>query len=107
MSVVINEAARVKARSSSFINAPPEQVWSVLSDLRRWPEWNTDVSTMSMDGPLAQGTRFRWKAGGFTINSQLIEVSPRSRITWSGRMIGVSAIHIWHLEAETQVEGYA
>ncbi len=100
MTATINEAARVKARSSGFIDAPPEQVWSVLSDLRRWPEWNTDVSTMSMDGPLTLGTRFHWKVSGFTINSQLIEVSPPARIAWSGRMVGVNAIHVWHLEAK-------
>jgi hypothetical protein len=81
-------------------------VWTVLSDLQRWPDWYEDVGTMRIEGPLAPGTRFTWKAGGMTIRSELVEVRPPRRIAWTGRALGLSAIHVWQLdpaEAGTQV----
>jgi uncharacterized protein YndB with AHSA1/START domain len=106
MGTSINEGARVRARRVGVIDAPVEAVWAVLSDLQRWPDWNADVSAMRVEGPLAPGTRFRWKAGGMVIQSQLVEVMPPCRIVWTGRTLGLSAIHVWQLdpvEAKTQV----
>lgn len=106
MGTSINEDARVRSRQVGFIDAPVQTVWAALSDLQRWPEWYEDVSTLRMEGPLAPGTGFRWKAGGMTIRSELVEVGPTSRIAWTGRTLGVLAIHVWQLdplETGTQV----
>ncbi len=39
------------------IKAPVSKVWSLVSDLRRMPEWSPQCRLMRQLGPLRQGTR--------------------------------------------------
>jgi uncharacterized protein YndB with AHSA1/START domain len=41
--------------ASSFIDATPEQVWSVLTNATTWPEWDSGVT--KVDGRLALGEK--------------------------------------------------
>ncbi|MFC7548571.1 SRPBCC family protein [Plantactinospora sp. GCM10030261] len=43
------------------INAPAEDVWRVLADVRRWPDWTPTVRRVDQldDGPLRFGSRIR------------------------------------------------
>jgi hypothetical protein len=45
------------------------------------------------------GTIFRWKAGPGTITSTIQLVDRPRRIAWTGRTLGINAIHAWHFEA--------
>jgi len=94
----INERAPVVGKSEIEIAAAPEAVWEVLTAFERWPSWNKDVRSMSMQGPVAEGSVFRWKAGPGTITSTIRLVEPPRRIAWTGKTLGVKAIHFWHLE---------
>ena len=76
--------------------AAPERVWDFLADLERWPSWNPDVDTVRLEGTVARGTVFRWKAGSARIVSTLQDVDRPSRLSWTGRTMGVGAIHVWH-----------
>jgi uncharacterized protein YndB with AHSA1/START domain len=80
------------------VAAPVDTVWRVLTDLERWPSWNPDVTSMSVDGPLAAGTVFRWKAGPGTIVSTIQRVDPLRVVAWSGKTLGVKATHVWYFE---------
>jgi hypothetical protein len=80
------------------VDAPVETVWRVLTELEKWPSWNPDVTSMTVDGPLAPGTVFRWKAGPRTIVSTIQRVEPARSVVWSGKTLGVKATHAWHFE---------
>ena len=63
-SLRINRDAPATALAELHIDAPVQIVWSTLADIESWPDWNPDVSSASIQGPIADGTVFRWKAGG-------------------------------------------
>jgi uncharacterized protein YndB with AHSA1/START domain len=94
----VNRDAPAVARSEAEIAADPETVWQVLTDLERWPSWNPDISSVTVEGGLGEGTVFRWKAGRATITSTIREVDRPRLIGWSGRTGGIDAVHVWRLE---------
>jgi hypothetical protein len=94
----INREAPVVGTSELEIGAPAELVWDVLTAVDRWPAWNPDVKSASMEGAVAPGTVFRWKAGPGTITSTIRRVEPPQLIAWTGRTFGITAIHFYRLE---------
>jgi uncharacterized protein YndB with AHSA1/START domain len=93
-------AGPVMSASEIEIPAGPHAVWEALTDFARWPEWNPDVTRMSApDEPLAEGYVFKWKAGPGEITSTVIELDAPRRIVWTGRTIGIDALHVWEIEA--------
>jgi uncharacterized protein YndB with AHSA1/START domain len=94
----IDAKAPAVASGRIEIDASPEIVWEVLATLDRWPSWNPDVKSVALDGPVAPGTRFRWRAGPSTITSTLREVVRPQRISWVGRTMGIHAVHVWLIE---------
>jgi hypothetical protein len=101
----VEEAAGVDKRAPVVgvreieIAAAREVVWTVLVELERWPSWNPDVRSMSVRGPLAVGSEFVWKAGPGKIVSTIRRLEPPPMIAWTGRTLGIRAIHFWWLEA--------
>jgi uncharacterized protein YndB with AHSA1/START domain len=94
----IDETAPAVARSQLEIRASREIVWAVLADIEEWPSWNPDVKSATLEGPLAEGTSFRWKSGPGTITSTLRRVEPPRLIAWTGKTFGIEAIHVYRLE---------
>lgn len=44
--------------TSIIIDAPPQAVWTVLSDIEGWPKWNTWITATNLHStPLGLGTR--------------------------------------------------
>src|SRR5262245_59672806 len=99
----IDVRAPVVGAAEIVISAAPELVWDVLTTFERWPMWNPDVRSITMQGDVAVGSEFRWKAGPGTITSTLQEVDPPRRITWTGRTLGIRAVHVWWLEPTDSV----
>lgn len=91
--------APVIARAETEVPAPPERVFTLISDIAAWPTWNPDVRAASIEGPLVAGTHFRWKAGPSTISSRLEVVEPPRRIVWTGTTLGIRAVHAYELTA--------
>jgi uncharacterized protein YndB with AHSA1/START domain len=81
------------------IDAPIDRVWGVLTAIESWPTWNPTVKSVSLDSPVAEGVTFRWKAGPGTITSRVEHLDSPRLIVWSGRTLGISAIHVWRFEA--------
>jgi hypothetical protein len=96
----INADAPAVALGEIQIAASPAIVWRVLTDIPHWPSWNPDVKSATLEGPLAPGTQFRWKAGPGTIASTLQDVESPRRITWTGKTFGITAIHSYELEPQ-------
>jgi uncharacterized protein YndB with AHSA1/START domain len=94
----IDEHAPVVGASEIEIAAPRDTVWDVLTTFERWPTWNPDVKSVSMQGSVAPGSVFRWKAGPGTVTSTIRRVERPRLIGWTGKSLGVNAIHFWHLE---------
>jgi uncharacterized protein YndB with AHSA1/START domain len=94
----VDESAPAVASSKIEIAAPPGVVWDVIADFDSWPEWNPEVRSMSVDGPVSKGTRFKWRAGPGTITSTLQRVERPDLIAWTGKTLGMEAIHVWRFE---------
>ena len=80
----IDENAPVWVRAETYIAATPAEVWDVLTDFARWPEWNPDVKDVHIDGPVASGTEFSWRAGRASITSTIHETREPSRSAGRG-----------------------
>jgi uncharacterized protein YndB with AHSA1/START domain len=96
----INENAAVVARAEIEIKSDPKKVWEVLVDIENWPLWNPDVKNASLEGEVAVGSKFRWKARSISINSVFKEVDPPNELSWTGKTMGIKAVHIWKLEVK-------
>ena len=95
--VSINEKAPVVAKVKIEINAHPDTVWSILSDIEAWPKWKRDVKTAFIDGDLKPGSHFQWKAGLGKITSVLQNVEPPDLIAWTGKTMGINAIDVYKI----------
>jgi uncharacterized membrane protein len=95
----VDAGAPVVVSRTIDVMAPVEAVWRVLADIEQWPSWNRAVASVSLDGDVAPGTHFAWRAGPSTIRSTLLQVERPSFMAWSGRTLGLQAIHVFALMA--------
>jgi uncharacterized protein YndB with AHSA1/START domain len=90
--------AAASSHAQVEIAASPQRVWSLLSNIDEWPQWNKLVQKAVLRGPLQPDSVFTWKSNGLTVISTLREVTPPQRITWTGKAFGTRAIHTWAIE---------
>ena len=100
----INRAAPVVGTSETEVAAVREVVWEVLTGIEHWPSWNPDVKSVYLSreesrSHYAEGSEFQWKAGPGTITSTLAHVEAPRRVAWSGKTLGLRAMHVYALEA--------
>ncbi|MEE6175986.1 SRPBCC family protein [Mycobacterium sp. 050134] len=75
------------------IDAPPQRVWEVFSDVERWPEWTASVTSLTaLDGPgLAVGQRFAIKQPRMPkLVWKVTTIDPGASWTWEVRSPGAS-----------------
>jgi len=93
----INSNAPVKCSKTVTVNAGREKVWAVLTDISNWTAWQADISKSILHGELKPDSTFEWKSGGADIHSTLHTVEPFSHFGWTGKSLGMIAIHNWTL----------
>jgi len=96
----ISPNAPVAAESRTEIDANPDTVWDLLVHVERWPDWNPEVRSASLEGGIREGSVFRWKTVTGTIASTLQALDRPRSLAWTGRMMTIKTMHVWTLEPQ-------
>lgn len=94
----VNSKAPVFQANEILIQASPDRVWAVLTDINQWSNWNPKISWAMLEEAPRVGAKFNWKINGASIRSILHTVNTNRAFGWSGVTFGGSAIHNWYLE---------
>ena len=95
----IDRDAPAWAEREIDIAAPIEVVWDVLAGVDDWPRWFTEGTSAAIAGPVAPGTTLRMKSRDpGTITARIETAEPPHVLGWTGRTLGISAVHVWRLE---------
>jgi uncharacterized membrane protein len=103
MNIDADSTAKCFSKEEITINSPVENVFKILSDINNWDKWQTSVAKAEIYGATEVGARFKWKAGGLNISSQLHTVNLNSEIGWTGSIWWIKAVHNWYLSFENNV----
>lgn len=101
-----NKKAPVRCTRAITVGADSEKVWTLLSNINDWADWQTEITDPKLNGELKPQTTFQWKSGGAKIHSELHTVEPFMYLGWTGSSLGIRAIHNWTLnetEGKTEV----
>ena len=82
----------VEFRTSIDIAAPPDVVWSVMSDVERWHEWTESVRSITLvgGGPIRVGTRAWIKQPKFPPAMwKVTTIEPGRSFTWESGAPGM------------------
>ena len=77
------------------VEAPVQQVWEVLREVERWPEWAPTVTSVRRldDGPLAAGSRVRVEQPRIPPTEYVVtELEASGSFTWVATGPGVHTI---------------
>jgi uncharacterized protein YndB with AHSA1/START domain len=97
--VEIDRNAPVWVERDIEIAAPIEAVWEVLTGVDDWPRWFSEGKSAEIAGPVAPGTTLRMKSRDpGTITARIEQVEKPHLLAWTGRTLGISAIHVWTLD---------
>lgn len=96
--MTINQEAPILQKKEILINATPEKVWQVLTNIESWDEWNVRIKKPKLEGELNIGNSFTWKTNGSKIKSKIHSFTTNKTLGWQGEAFGASAIHNWYLE---------
>ncbi|GGF33244.1 SRPBCC domain-containing protein [Echinicola rosea] len=75
----------MKITTRIHIHARPEEVWEVLMETNKYPEWNPFVTSLS--GEMAEGNRIKVKLPGMTFAPKILTIRPFSEFRWKGKLL--------------------
>jgi uncharacterized membrane protein len=84
-------ANKASERASITIDAPVETVWSVFTDVERWPTWASSFTSVELiDGPMRLGARARIRQPWLpTVVWEVTTWDPGRSWTWAATSPGV------------------
>jgi uncharacterized protein YndB with AHSA1/START domain len=98
MNKEIDVNAPLTARKEVIIESPVDKIWKIQTDIEGWQKWQPDVTSARLESTISEGAGFHWKAKGLDIVSNFHTVEPQHRIGWTGKSLGMFAIHNWTFE---------
>lgn len=84
------------------IDAPPEKVWEVMTDIERWPGWTESVhdAAITSDGPFGPGSTAQLDLAGARPSTWIVtEFGEGRTFTWESRAPGVHSVASHTVEA--------
>jgi uncharacterized membrane protein len=77
-------------RASITIDAPIDVVWSVFTDVERWPTWASSFTSVELiDGPMRLGAKARIRQPGLpTVVWEVVKWEPGRSWTWAATSPG-------------------
>ncbi len=90
----MNQTADRELRVETTIDAPPAQVWAVLTDLTRMPDWSPELLRMV---PL--------RPGGLKVGQQYLGLNRRKAVVWPTRSVVAQVDHERALAWDTRSSG--
>jgi len=92
----------MELRVSVDIEARPEEVWQVMSDIERWPEWTPSIDAVSfVDGAASLGIGVRARIKQPKVPAMVwtvTELTPNRSFTWTNRAMGIASIATHSIE---------
>lgn len=95
---MIDRKAPVVVETSIEIEAAPADVWRVLTEVARWPEWHEGIASAKLGGALAEGSTIDWQIAGQEAHATITRVAPASAFDWEGTGGEMRGMHSWQLE---------
>ena len=96
----------VVATGSGSSDLPAAQLWTVWSDLERWPAWSpihrsvklVDAKPLSVGSSFDQELELGFPVGVQRERATFDEFETQVRASWSGDKNGVRSCHVWRFE---------
>jgi uncharacterized membrane protein len=87
---------------SSTIQAPPERVWQVFSDVERWPEWTPTVDSVERldEGRIFIGSRTRIRQPKLPVAIwEVTELKEGEYFEWVSKAPGIKTTGVHRVES--------
>jgi len=77
-------------KTQIVINASPSEVWSVLTDFKRYPDWNPFI--LHIEGDVKEGSRIKIRiqpsgSKAMTFKPRVLKMEPNQELRWFGSLI--------------------
>lgn len=82
-----------------IIDASAAKIWALLTDVKRWPEWNQRIREVRAGEDLRGGSVFSWRSGRSTVHASVMAWEPPQLFAWTATLLDVVIFHQWRLEA--------
>lgn len=76
-------------RTEIEIQASPEQVWQILTDLNKYPEWNPFIHHAQGEVKAGENVDITFRSGSkeMTLHCQVMDVNPGKEFCWQYHVI--------------------
>lgn len=80
--------------TSTTINATPDEVWAVLRDVERWPDWTPTMTNVRIhDGELREGAVVRIQQPKLPVAEWTVnDLKPGQGFSWISKATGMTTV---------------